>query len=323
MRSALLAGLALATSATTALAQLPDPRPDLAIAGIVNSGVRVGIGETFFYAVTARNAGSTPCNWVNLTLKLPGEVDLVSATSGAPLICGQDAAIRIVGLPFDVACRGGPGFFLMPGSTVTATFTVRALRAAPSVTATAVADPGNVCFEANEANNTATSTATALILRPRLQVTQNKPFAPSIPAPPGRGPGSQIFPVTITNLGPGPAINVALAVTQGYIVSGSSYTGPEIAVAYKGQRAAEGQTPSNQIPPDCSTTRRTDLNIITRSCLMLLVLQPGEMLQVHYRWFPCPNPGGTPVLPPAIHIGTADELAGSDHVVNLLLACTF
>ena len=51
MRSALLAVLAavlaLAASAATASAQLPDPRPDLAIAGIVNSGVRVGIGETF------------------------------------------------------------------------------------------------------------------------------------------------------------------------------------------------------------------------------------------------------------------------------------
>ena len=55
---------------------------------------------------------------------------------------------------------------------------------------------------------------------------------------------------------------------------------------------------------------------------MRLVLQPGEMLQVHYRWFPCPNPGTTPVVPPAIHIGTADELAGSDHVVNLMQACT-
>ena len=321
MRSALLAVLALAISAATALAQPRDPRPDLAIAGIVNSGVRVGIGETFFYAVTARNAGSTPCNWVNLTLKLPGEVDLVSATSGAPLTCGQDAAIRIVGLPFDVACRGGPGFFLMPGGTVTATFTVRALRPASSVTATAVADPGNVCFESNEGNNSATSTATALILRPRLQVTQNKPFAPS-PAV-GRSPGSQVFPVTITNLGPGPAINVALAVTDSYIVAGAAYNGPEIDVAYKGPRAAEGQTPSNQIPPDCSTVRRTNPNFITRSCLMRVVLQPGEMLQVHYRWHPCPNPGTTPVAPPAIHIGAADELAGSDHVVNLMQACTF
>lgn len=160
--------------------------------GIVNSGVGVGVGETYFYAVTARNAGSMPCNWVNLTLKLPGEVDLVSATSGSPLTCAPDANIRIVGLPFDVTCRGGPGFFLMPGGTVTATFMVRALRAASSVTATAVADPGGVCFESNEANNRATSTATTLILRPRLQVTQHKPFTPFIPTPPSRSPGSQV-----------------------------------------------------------------------------------------------------------------------------------
>jgi uncharacterized repeat protein (TIGR01451 family) len=303
MRSAVLAVLALATSAATALAQPRDPRPDLAIAGIVNSGVRVGIGETYFYAVTARNAGSTPCNWVNLTLELPGEVDLVSATSGAPLTCAPDANIRIVGLPFDVACRGGPGFFLMPGGTVTATFTVRALRAAGSVTATAVADPGGVCFESNEANNRATSTATTLIQRPRLQVTQNKPFAPA----PGRGAGSQIFPVTITNLGPGPAINV----TQ----SGAAAGGPEIAVAYKGQRVAEGQTPATPILPDCPPTAGM------RNCLMRLALQPGEMLQVHYKWTPCPT-GTVPIASSPIRIGTADELPGSDHVVSTHQACT-
>jgi uncharacterized repeat protein (TIGR01451 family) len=158
--------------------------------------VRVGIGETFFYAVTARNAGSTPCNWVNLTLKLPDEVDLVSAASSVPLTCAQDAVIRIVGLPFDVACRGGPGFFLMPGGTVTATFTVRALRPTSSVTATAVADPGNAWC--------------------------------------------------------------------------------------------------------CS---------------------PARCCKSTTDGFPCPNPGTTPAAPPAIHIGTADELAGS--VVNLMQACTF
>ena len=320
MRSCLLAVLALAASITTAFAQPRDPRPDLAIAGIVNSGVRLGVGETYFYSVTARNAGSLPCNWVNLTLKLPGEVDLVSASSG-PLTCGQDAIIRIVGLPFDVACRGGPGFFLMPGGTVTATFTVRALRAASSITATAVADPGNVCFESNESNNRATSTPTAIILRPRLQVTQNKPFAPVIPTPGSRDPGSQVFPVTITNLGPGPATNVALAVTHSFIVPGSVYRGPEIAVAYKGALVAEGQAPANPIPPDCSTVSRTDPNFITRSCLMRLVLQPGETLQVHYKWLPCPR-GGTPVVPPAIHVGTADEQPSGEHVVNLYQACS-
>jgi hypothetical protein len=303
MKSALLAALALAASATSAFAQPRDPRPDLAIAGIVTSGVRVGIGESYFYAVTARNAGGTPCNWVNLTLKLPGEVDLVNATSSAPLICEPDARIRIIGLPFDVTCRGGPGFFLMPGGTVTATFTVRAMRPASNVTATAVADPGNVCFEANEANNTATSTATALILRPRLQVTQNKPFAPAL----GRGGGSQIFPVTITNLGPGPAINISL--------SAAADGGPAIAVAYKGQRVAEGQAPANSISPLCLTTAGT------RNCQMGLVLQPGEMLQVHYGWIPCPT-GTVPIASSPIRVGTADEAPGNEHLVNLHQACT-
>jgi hypothetical protein len=46
MRSSLLAVLVLAASAAAALAQPRDPRPDLAIAGIVTSGVRVGVGET-------------------------------------------------------------------------------------------------------------------------------------------------------------------------------------------------------------------------------------------------------------------------------------
>lgn len=318
MKSALLAVAALAAS-TTAFAQPRDPRPDLAISSIVTSGVRVGVGETYFYAVTARNAGSTPCNWVNLTLQLPGEVDLVSATSGAPLSCAQDPIIRIVGLPFDVACRGGPGFFLMPGGTVTATFTVRALRPASSVTATAVADPGGVCFESNEANNRATSTATALIHRPRLLVTQNKPFTPFIPPP--RGTSSQVFPVTIKNLGPGPAINVSLAVSHGYIAADdTTYRGPEIDVAYRGPALAEGQTPTNRIPPDCVTVLNTQRRTVTRTCLMVMVLQPNEMLQVHYKTIPCPT-GPVPVAPFPIRIATADEAPGSEHLVNLHQAC--
>lgn len=320
MRSILLAVLALVASAA-AFAQPRDPRPDLTIAGIVSSGVRVGVGETFFYAFTARNAGSLPCNWLNLTLRLPGEVDMTSITSTAPLSCSSDTPIRIVGLPFDAVCRGGPGFFLMPGATATTTVVVRALRPASSITATAIADPGNVCFEVNENNNTATSTTTTIIQRPRLQVTQNKPFTPVIPRPPGRAPGSQVFPMTITNVGAGPAINVALVVSQSYIVAGAVYNGPEIDVAYKGLPVAEGQTPANPIPPDCVTVSRTDPNLITRTCLMRLVLQPGEMLQVHYKWLPCPRPGATPLVPPTIHVATPDEAAGSEHLVNIYQAC--
>lgn len=317
MKSALLvAALALAAS-TTAFAR--DPRPDLTIAGIVTSGVRVGIGETHFYAATARNAGSTPCNWVNLTLKLPGEVDLVSATSGSPLICEPDAHIRIIGLPFDVACRGGPGFFLMPGSTVTATFTVRALRPASSVTATAVADPGGVCFESNEANNRATSTATALIQRPRLQVTQHKPFAPSGSTPPSRAPATQVFPLTITNLGPGPAVDMSLDVQHSRGLDGSqTFHGPELVVAYRGPRAAEGQTPSNPVPATCNDSSNS--TTVQRNCQIRLVLQPNETLQVHYRWTACPT-SPVPLAPPLIRIATTDELPGSEHAVNVHQAC--
>jgi hypothetical protein len=79
-----IALMVLVASAPTTFAQLPDPRPDLVIAGIVTSKQRVGVDETFYHAVTDRNAGRTPCNFVNLTLKLPGEVDLDGASSKSP-----------------------------------------------------------------------------------------------------------------------------------------------------------------------------------------------------------------------------------------------
>lgn len=319
MKNPLVIALAaLVASAATALAQLPDPRPDLAIAGIVTSETRVGVGEAFFYAVTARNGGNTPCNWVNLTLKLPGELDLVSASSTAPMVCAPDAGIRIVGQPFDVPCRGGPGYFLWPGGTFTAGFFVRALRTGSNVTARAVADPGNVCFESNEGNNTATSTATTIILRPSLKMWLNKPFTPT-PAV-GRAPGSQIVPVTITNIGAGPAIDIALIVNQGFIVAGVVYNGPEIDIAYKGERYAEGHLPPGLIPPHCGTVSAN--NVLTRTCILRIGLQPGELLQVHYRTTPCPRPGATTVEVPDIRFSTADDVTQVDHVVNLRQACT-
>ena len=55
---------------------------------------------------------------------------------------------------------------------------------------------------------------------------------------------------------------------------------------------------------------------------MRLVLQPSEMLQVHYKWLPCPRSGATPIVPPAIRIATADEAAGSEHLVNVHQACS-
>ena len=105
-----LALLVLVASAATTFAQLPDPRPDLVIAGIVTSDQRVGVGETFYYAVTARNAGRTPWNFINLTLKLPGEVDLNSHRPNlhhGALPAKENGCVRILA-PSDtkVACKG-------------------------------------------------------------------------------------------------------------------------------------------------------------------------------------------------------------------------
>jgi uncharacterized repeat protein (TIGR01451 family) len=295
----------------------PRVGPDLAITGITPSETRIGVGETFTYMVTARNAGNAPCNWVNRTLQVPGEVDFISASSSAPLTCETVPHIRIIGLPFDVACRGGPGFFLWPGNTLTASFLVRARRTGNYVTATTIADPGNVCFESNEANNKATSGATAIIQRPILKMTLNKPFAP-VPGT-GRSPGSQIYPVTITNVGAGPAFNVALVVSERFVVAGS-YNGPVIDIAYKGPRAAEGQVPPGLIAPDCVTVSNNSNNVRTNTCVLPLVLQPGEMLQVHYRFVPTCGLV-TPVRPPDIVVGTPDDITQADHMVNLIDAC--
>lgn len=308
--------LAILVMVGTASAQ-PLVGPDLAITGITAGGTRIGVGETFTYTVTARNNGNTPCNWVNLTLQVPGEVDFVSATSSAPLTCELDLPVHIIGLPFDVACRGGPGFFLWPGNTLAATFVVRARRTGNTVSATAIADPGNVCFESNEANNKATSSATTIIQRPILRMALNKPFAPSPGA--GRSPGSQIFPATITNVGSGPAFNVALAMSQSFVTPGP-FVGPTIDIAYKGQLAAAGQVPPGLIVPDCRTVSNNNTRVRTNTCILPLVLQPGEMLQVHYRETPlC---GLTvPIASPDIHGSTPDDVTQADHVVNLTNAC--
>ena len=306
-----IALLALAAPATVALAQ--GPRPDLAISSITAGTARLGVGETFSYNVVARNAGKAPCNWVNLTLKLPGELDLVSASSAAPLTCGPDPAVRVVGQPFDVACRGGAGFFLWPGNTITASFTVRALRTASSVRATAVADPGGVCFESNEANNKKASGATAIIQRPSLRMTLNRPFPPT-PAK-GRSPGSQIFPVTITNVGAGPAVRIALAITT----NAPGFIAPTIDIAYKGALAGPDAVPAGLIPPQCSWLPAGP-GQQTRLCELRTGLQPGQVMHVHYREVPLCNLV-VPLALPDIRVSTSDDITTADHAVVLSQAC--
>lgn len=311
-----LLGLLVPVARIEAQPRPPDPRPDLAISGIAASASQLGVDETFTYTVTARNAGSLPCNWVNLTLRVPGELNLVSASSPAPLTCAADTPIRIVGLPFEVACRGGPGFFLWPGSTISASFVMRTLRAAPNgVRATAVADPGNVCFEANESNNTATSAATAIILRPELRVTLNRPFPPTT----GRN-AAQVFPVTVANVGAGAAGNIAVQVSHSIVQPDFPYSGPEIVVAYKGTLLGPQAAPASPIAPDCSDMRGNGR--IMRLCILPVTLRPGETLQIHFRSrATCTPPTSVPVTIPEIRFATADDLPQAEHAANLRAAC--
>lgn len=299
-----------------ALAQPADPRPDLAITGVAASASRVGIGESFTYTVTTRNNGRAPCNWLNISMALPGEVNLTGTVSSAPLTCAGSTPIRIIGEPMVQICRGGPGFFLWPGQSVTTTYTVQALRVAANVTATATVDPGNVCFEAREGNNRGTSPPSTFIKRPRLVVSLNPPYAR---VNEGRT-SHQDFPVTITNRGEGPALNIAFAISVPFIVAGAPYNGPQLVTAYKGALLPAGQVPAQRIPPDCATSRNNATHQITQICVLVVTLQPAETLQVVFRTLPCPTTVAIAV--PVIHLTTADDPTPDNQIANLYRACS-
>lgn len=314
-----LLAVAILFAALPALAQPADPRPDLVITGVATSAQRVGVGESFTYTVTARNNGRSPCNWLNISMALPGAVNLTGTASSAPLTCAGSVPVRIIGEPMVQICRGGPGFFLWPGQSVTTTYTVQALRVASNVTATATVDPGNVCFEAREGNNRGTSPPSTFIKRPHLVVSQNRPYPAAIV--PGRPGSYQDFPVTLTNTGEGRALNVVFAIVVPSIVPDAPYNGPRVITAYKGALLPAGQVPVQPIPPDCAATRNNATHQITQICVLAVVLQPAETLQVILRYNPCPT-GTTSVGVPVIHLSTEDDLTSDNQIANLYRACS-
>src|SRR4029453_4959312 len=164
MIGSLAAFLAILVMVATASAQ-PLMGPDLAVTGITSTGTRVGIGETFTYTVTARNRGTAPCNWVNLTLQVPREVDFVTPPPRPRWRARRFPSLASSACPSTWPAEAGRGFSCGPGDTLTATFLVRARSTANDIRATAIADPGNVCFESNEANNKATTTSGTAIIR--------------------------------------------------------------------------------------------------------------------------------------------------------------
>ncbi|MDP3162276.1 MAG: CARDB domain-containing protein [Reyranella sp.] len=307
---------ALPALAQPTLAQPADPRPDLAITNVTTSASRVVVGETFTYTVTTRNNGRAPCNWVNISMALPGTVNLIGTSSSAPLSC--EPLIHVVGQPLVEICRGGPGYFLWPGGSLTTTYTVRALSVASGVTATATVDPGNVCRESRESNNTGTSPPSTFFKRPRLKMSLNRP-GPATGGG-GRGIATQVFPVTVTNIGEGPAIDVALAVSFNHgPVAMPLPAYPELLTVYKSALVPEGGTLPPSIPPACSVFDNPDT--FGRICSFRVTLQPMETLQARYRFVACPT-GVFPGLASHIGASTVDDIAqDSDHSVSLHRAC--
>lgn len=103
--------------------------------------------------------------------------------------------------------------------------------------------------------------------------------------------------MTIANVGSGIASSIVLTTHQPC---------PEIDVAYKDERT---------IPFECSTVVTGSTRM--RVCVLRALPQPGERLQVRYRWMSaCADTGATEV-----RAASPDELPPGNHVVDLRKAC--
>ena len=258
-----------------------NPSPDLVIASVTASATRVGVGETFEYVVRAKNIGGLPCNQVKLSLAFPDTIELVTSRADSPLAC--EAAI----------CRGGLFYLLWGGQSVSATYTMKA-RAAGVPTATATIDPDGVCSEAKESNNAGTSPPVTIMQRPQLVLAAGRPTARL-----SLNQSTQVFPLTITNVGDGPATDIVLTSSTNF-----GDLGPElIQVTNTGHPAVSRNF-------DCRPLGNPPLN-----CTIRVTLQPQQAVRAHIRFAACVHD-----VNPEIRVSTADDVSGN-HRVFLNSAC--
>ena len=284
------------------VAEAQSLRPDLVISGnVAVSTTRVGVGETYDYFVTVKNNGGAPCNRVKfffLTSPGPGS-DFLRGVGESPLMCGP-------GL-----CEGGPFFLLWPGQSISARFLFKARDVGLQGPATVVVDPDNVCKEASETNNTATSPQVQIIERPRLNVVVHAPVGASSSSPGGGiQPPKQIFPVTITNVGRGVATDVAIS-----WLTGTPPSPPRLISAYLGPRVASG----SPAPPPLNIRCPPMSDPTTTVCIVEARLGPNESIQGSVEFASCRQGR----VNAAIHVATADDTATAmaDHSVSLHAGC--
>lgn len=256
-----------------------NPGPDLVIASVTASATRVGVGETFEYVVRAKNIGGLPCNQVKLSLAFPDTIELVASRADSPLTC--EATI----------CRGGLFYLLWGGQSFSATYTMKA-RAAGVPTATATIDPDGVCSEAKESNNAGTSPPVTIVRRPHLVVAAGRPSTRT-----SIQQVTQVFPLTITNVGDGPATDIVLTWSANL-----GDLGPMLLAATTGH-------PAVSHPFDCLPLRDSMV------CTIRATLQPQQALQASIRFAACVHS-----VNPEIQVSTADDVSGT-HRVFLNGAC--
>ncbi len=279
----------------------PDSRPDLVITQVDVSASRVVVGETFKYTVTAKNIGLLACNRFKMWLLFPSQTELARVDHDTNLDCDREV------------CTAPPWFLLLPQHSVTATYTVRAVTPGQQLTATAQVDPENSCPEASESNNSGTSAPVEIFRRPRLVMSLNRPLPTMTRPSGGRGATTQIFPVTIKNVGEGPARSVVLA-----IADANAPNAPTVVSAHIGELVVSTHAPAPPLEIHCQMS--SDSGRVTALCPFNEPLLPQKSLQLKVRFISCPRPGGS-VFTSTLSVAAPDDITSSNHSVSLHATC--
>jgi hypothetical protein len=277
-------------AALTAAAQLRPLRPDLVVSEASVTPQRVGVGEEFTYTVTVKNIGGAPCN--SITFQLVGADDLSEPVRGvpeSPIRCEREI------------CTGSVQFVLLPGHSVQAKFVHLARTVGLHGPATATVDPNNVCSEAAERNNTATSPTVQIIERPKLSLSATRPTPTTIEQ------SSGIYTAIITNGGRGVATDVVLTFPQ----SGGLFF--EVTSAHFGLPPASGAAPGRDLPINPPVQVGT-----SKSRTVLVRLGPGESFHAGISSEACRNVRHAQSLT----VSTVDDISTDNHAVVLQRSCS-
>lgn len=277
--------LSVAALASAGPGQAQNPRPDLVITGITANASSIAVGDSVEYTVTAKNIGLAPCNLIKLRLAFPSALELTSARADSPLSCEF------------MDCSGGSFYVMWGGQSFSARYTLMA-KSPGSHTVSTTIDPDNVCSENKESNNGATAAPLTVtpppLSPPRLRLTANQPsFRPTRDRP------RQIFPLVITNVGEGTAVNFTL---QWPVNLGD--LGPTLQSVKRGH-------PAQAVPFDC-----TPAGTIPAVCTVRMTLQPQQGVQANLRYAACING-----VNPEIRVATAGDNTQENHTLRLNDAC--